>query len=144
LYCRNQDYKYFLGSSNNTDYYKIITGLQKADALDLTISEVQDRGQVIDVYLNCPSVTDASMLMVNRSSIDTLEFFENYSLDTNGVAVPVYTNVLNIEMEERAKPIPLQVTGITQKLREATSQLTVSTDRTMDLVFQRLIKQARL
>ena len=144
LYCRNQDYKYFLGSSNNTDYYKIITGLQKADALELTISEIQDRGQVIDVYLNCPSVTDASMLMVNRSSIDTLEFFENYSLDTNGVAVPVYTNVLNIEMEERAKPIPLQVTGITQKLREATSQLTVSTDRTMDLVFQRLIKQARL
>ena len=144
LYCRNQDYKYLYGSSNNVDYYKTITGIRKTDAIDLTVSEIKNRGQVVDIYLNCPSVTDASRLMVNRSSIDTLEFFENYSLDINGLAVPVYTNVLNLEMEERAKPIPLQVTGITQKLREATSQLTVSTDRTMDLVFQRLIKQARL
>ena len=45
-------------------------------------------------------------------------------------------------MERRAAPIELQITGITRKLREGTSQLTISNDRTIDKILARLIKQA--
>lgn len=55
----------------------------------------------------------------------------------------VTADILSIEPLMREKPIPLQVTGLTRKLREYTTQLTISTDRTLDTIYQRLLKQAR-
>ena len=144
LYCRNRNYNfYYATDDDNNPVYKTLGAISRTEAIgkyNLTVRKVVYNDLTADIYLNCPA-QQAIELVTNRASIDTLEFFVRGN-DLN--TVPVYTNVLNIEMEETAKPIPLQITGITRKLREATSQLTVSTDRTMDLVFQRLIKQARL
>ena len=140
LYCRNQGYIHtFAYDADKNPATIILSSLNRNSAKTLNVSEVRNNGNTVDVYLKCDSLTDAIAIISNKSGIDTFEFFT-----TSEGGVPVYTNVLDITLEERAKPIPLQVTGITQKLREATSQLTVSTDRTMDLVFQRLIQQARL
>jgi hypothetical protein len=140
LYCRNQGYVHtFAYDDDDNPATIILSSLNRNSAKTLNVSEVRANGNLVDVYLHCPNLGDAIAIISNKSGIDTFEFFTTAEGD-----VPVYTNVLDIQLEERAKPIPLQVTGITQKLREATSQLTVSTDRTMDLVFQRLIQQARL
>ena len=153
LYCRNDGFIHTFAYEGTTPHTMTLSAITRNEMLTkkalsdgtklfknlITVSEVRDKGDVVEVFLKCP-LAEALFIITNKASIDTFEFFTTANSD----AIPVYTNVLGIEMEERAKPIPLQVTGITQKLREATSQLTVSTDRTMDLVFQRLIQQARL
>ena len=54
-----------------------------------------------------------------------------------------YFQVLGIEMERKATPIPLQVTGLSTKLRERTTQLTVSNDRAIQKLLARMISQSR-
>jgi hypothetical protein len=139
LYCRNSGFIHTFAYNENVPATLTLAAISRDAAKTLTVSDVREHDNVVDVYLNCPQIEDAIAIITNKASIDTFEFSTVFDTD-----IPVYTNVLDIAIEERAKPIPLQVTGITQKLREATSQLTVSTDRTMDLVFQRLIQQARL
>lgn len=116
--------------------------------LDIASIEVHDN--YIDIILHC-SITQATSIMTMKATIDAITLYpmnvaktQSEAYQTTNINSIVFTNVLDIQMEENVKPIPLQITGVTKKLREATSQLTVSTDRTMDLVFQRLIKQARL
>lgn len=140
LYCRNRSYIHpYALKEDGTDATIVLSAVTYENAPSFAVDEVKDNGSIIDVYLKCPETSQAVELMTVRASIDTLEL-----LTSADDGARVYTNVLDIRLEERAKPIALQVTGVTQKLRESTTQLTVSTDRTMDLIFQRLVQQARL
>lgn len=122
----------FLNGTTKSAMQDLETGLNT----NLSIVASESSGDNITLYIRC-SAPYATMLLANKESLDTIDL---YTTNSN---VLISSPVLDIEMEEIAVPIPLQVTGVTKKLREATSQLTVSTDRTMDLIYQRLLQQAR-
>lgn len=133
------------------EYVELATAELSADTwtngagTDLQILRAETHDNYVDLLIEC-SALQAAAILGSRASIDSITIYPmNGTPFSDGLTSRiVYSSVLDIQMEENVKPIPLQVTGVTKKLREATSQLTVSTDRTMDLVFHRLIQQARL
>ena len=141
IYTSGEGYSYPYSSTQdmflNGTTKESITGLELSLGASLSIVSSDVEGSDIVLYIKCPAAY-ASILLANKEALDIIDL---YTTQSN---VLISSPVLDIEMEEIAVPIPLQVTGVTKKLREATSQLTVSTDRTMDLIYQRLLQQARL
>lgn len=97
---------------------------------EITLSFITEDDNYIYIYDSTKTQSTAQWI-INHS----------YYFDTFVSANRAY-KVVNIIMERRAAPIELQITGITRKLREGTSQLTISNDRTIDKILARLIKQA--
>ena len=149
VYCgkdetNSYDYPFYYG--NGTVLAQPLAAAPLEDATAMKIHNIHSDEVYTDIYLECPSLETATGLMLNKANLDTISLFttNNSEPTPENQKYIVSANILNIEMGEIVKPIQLQVTGVTRKLRDATTQVTVSTDRTMDLVFQRLIKQARL
>jgi hypothetical protein len=146
LYCDKQaEDRYYYPYDDEEGHGVYLSTAPIDSAVELTVHHIEVGDMYADIIVNC-DLLNAMGIMGTKASIDTITL---YTLD--GVSATsanqdsiVSAKVLDIVMEEDVKPIPLQITGVTRKLREATSQLTVSTDRTMDLVFHRLIQQARL
>lgn len=146
LYCSKQaDDRYYYQYGEGTGEGVYLAPASLTDMPALKVVGVENHGNYVDIIVEC-SITQATGILSSKASIDTLTLYPMNGADyvDSEMNSIVHTGVIDIQMEENVKPIPLQITGVTRKLREETSQLTVSTDRTMDLVFNRLIKQARL
>lgn len=146
LFCNKQaDHRYYYPYGDEPGHGVYLSAAPIDNAVELTIHHIESGDTYTDIIVNC-DLLSAMGIMETKASIDaiTLYTLDGVSATSENQDSIVSATVLDIVMEEDIKPIPLQITGVTKKLREATSQLTVSTDRTMDLVFHRLIQQARL
>lgn len=108
---------------------------------DLSIKSIKHRGDKIDIILD--TEVEKSVQIMNSKEIFTkLQFGGVIKTDTL-TSVDVFAKILDIQLIEKEVPIVLTITGTSKKLREATTQLTVTTDRTVDLVYNRLLRQAK-
>lgn len=146
LFCDKQAEDRYYYPYDDEDGHGVYLSTAPIDgAVELTVHHIEPSDMYTDIIVNC-DLLNAMGIMGTKASIDTITLYtwDGVSATSANQESIVSAKVLDIVMEEDVKPIPLQITGVTRKLREATSQLTVSTDRTMDLVFHRLIQQARL
>lgn len=98
------------------------------DYKTFTISKVQQLTSSTVLYLDCPieEANDLLTIPFNICFIDHSNFF-----------------VINKWLDTKAKPIPLQVTGINTKLRDGTSQITVSNNKIINNLLGKMLRQVK-